>query len=39
MLYYDRINAFEGIDFNRTIASKKIDICLYWRYLDKGFKF
>ena len=39
MLYYDRIDASEGIDINKTGASKECDICHYWRFLDKGFKF
>ena len=39
MLYYDRINVFEGIDVNKTSESKECDICHYWHFLDKGFKF
>ena len=39
MLYYDRIDASEGIDINKTSASKECDICHYWYFLDKGFKF
>ena len=39
MLYYDRIDAFEGIDINKISASKECDICQYWYFLDKGFKF
>ena len=33
MLYYDRI------DVNKTSASKERDICHYWYFLNKGFKF
>ena len=29
----------EGIDINRISASKKCDICHYWHFLDKIFKF
>ena len=39
MLYYDRIDVSEGIDINKTSASKECDICHYWYFLDKGFKF
>ena len=39
MLYFDRIDVSEGIDVNKTNASKKCDICHYWYFLDKGFKF
>ena len=39
MLYYDRINVFEGIDINKTSAPKYCDICHYWYFLNKGFKF
>ena len=39
MLYYDRIDVSEGIDNNKTGASKECDICLYWYFLNKGFKF
>ena len=39
MLYYDKINISEGIDINKTSASKECDICHYWYFLDKGFKF
>ena len=34
MLCYDRIDVSEGIDVN-----KAIDICHYWYFLNKGFKF
>ena len=29
MLYYDRIEVSEGIDINKTSASKECDICHY----------
>ena len=39
MLYYDRIGIPEGIDFNKTNASKECDISHYWYFLKKKFKF
>ena len=39
MLYYGRIDVSEGIDINKTRASKKCHVCHYWYILDKGFKF
>ena len=30
MLYFDRSDLFEGIDINKTSASKECDICHYW---------
>ena len=30
MLYFGRIDVSEGIDVNKTIASKEFDICYYW---------
>ena len=38
MLYYDRIDVSEGIDVNKTSASK-CDICHYWYFLNFSFKF
>ena len=32
MLYYDRINVSEGIDTNKTSASKQCNICHYWHF-------
>ena len=29
MLYYDRIDVSEGIDVNKTSASKECDVCHY----------
>ena len=39
MLYYDGIGVAREIDFNKTIASKECNICHYWYFLNKGFKF
>ena len=39
MLEYDRIDISEGIDINETSASKESEICHYWYFLDKGFKY
>ena len=39
ILYYNRIDVSEGIDVNKTSESKECDICHYWYFLDKGFKF
>ena len=38
MLEYDRIDISEGIDVNKTSASKECDICHYWYLTDIGFK-
>ena len=35
----DRINISEGIDVNKTNASKECDICHYWYFKDIGFKY
>ena len=39
MIYFDRIDVFEGIDVNKTSASKEHDICHYWYFLNYSFKF
>ena len=39
MLEYDRIDISDGIDINKTGASKKCDICHYCYFKDIGFKF
>ena len=39
MLYFDRIDVSEGIDANKTSASKESIICHYWYFLYDGFKF
>ena len=39
MIYFDRIDVFEGIYVNKTGASKECDICHYWHFLNYSFKF
>ena len=39
MLEYDRIDVPEGIDVNKTNASKECDVCHYWFFKDIGFKY
>ena len=40
MLYYERIEVSDGIDVNKTSASKECDICEYfWYFLNYSFKF
>ena len=39
MIYYGRIDAFEGIDVNKTSGSKECGICHYWYFLNIGFEF
>ena len=39
MLEYDRTDISEGIDINKTSASKKCDICHCWYFLDKNFNY
>ena len=39
MLYFYRIDVSEGIDVNNTSVSKECDICHYWFFLNKNFKF
>ena len=39
MLEYDRIDISEGIDTNKTSASKECNICHYWHFLDKNFNY
>ena len=39
MLKYDRIDISEGIDINKTNASKECGICHYWYFLDKNFNY
>ena len=36
---YDRIDISEGIDINKTSASKECDICQYWYFSDKNFSY
>ena len=37
MLYFDRIDASKGIDFNKASASWECNIWHYWYFLNKGF--
>ena len=39
MLYYDTVDVCEGIGINKTGESKECDVCHYWYFLNKGFKF
>ena len=39
MLSFDKIDVSRAIDVNKTCASKECDICCYWYFLNKGFKF
>ena len=39
MLHFDRIDVSEGIDVNKTSASKEYDMFYYWYFLNKGFEF
>ena len=39
MLYYDGTDVSEGIDVNKTSASKECDVCHYWYFLNYIFKF
>ena len=39
MLQYDRIDASEGIDVNKTKPSKECKLFHYWFFKDIGFKF
>ena len=39
MLEYDRIDISEGINTNKTSASKECNICHYWYFLDKTFNY
>ena len=34
MLQYKKIDASEGIDVNKTSASKKCRLCCYWFFRD-----
>ena len=38
-LEYNRINISDGIDVNKTSASKECDICHNWNFKDIGFKY
>ena len=39
MLQYKKIDASEGIEVNKTSASKECELCRYWFFKDVGFKF
>ena len=39
MLYHDRVVISEGININKTSASKDCNIYHYWYFLNKRFKF
>ena len=38
MIQYKRIDASEGIDVNKTSASKECELCHYWFFKDVGLK-
>ena len=38
MLRYQKIDISEGIDVNKTSASKECELCHYWFFKDIGFK-
>ena len=39
MLRYQKTHSSEGIDVNKTSASKECELCHYWFLKDIGFKF
>ena len=39
MLEYNRIYISEGIDVNKTNASKECDICHYWYLVERNFNY
>ena len=39
MLWHDSIDISEGIDFNKTNASKECKICHYWYFKNICFKY
>ena len=39
MLQYKKIDASEGIDVNKTSASKECELYHYWLFKNVGFKF
>ena len=39
MLQFERIDALEGIDINKSNESKECMICHYWYFKDIGYKF
>ena len=39
MLEYDKIDISEGIDANKSSASKECNICHYWYLFDRNFNY
>ena len=39
MLWYQKIDVSEGIDANKTSASKECELCHYWFFNNIGFNF
>ena len=39
MVYFNRVDIFEGNNIDKTSASKELDICHYWLFLNYSFKF
>ena len=39
MMQYNKINVSEGIDVNKTSASKEWELCHYWFFKDIRFEF
>ena len=39
MLQYEKMDVSQGIDVNKTSASKEYEICPYWLIKNVGFKF
>ena len=39
MLQYQKIDVSEGIDVNKTSASKECELCSHWLFKHIGFKF
>ena len=39
MLQYQKVDASEGIDVNKTSESKECELCHYWFFKNIGFKF
>ena len=39
MLEHNRFDISEGIDVNKTSASRERDICDYWYFKNTGFKY
>ena len=39
MLRYQKIDVSEGVDVNKTSASKECELCSHWFFKDVAFKF